>query len=86
MSLLKNVIMIIIILLLLAFGIKQQLDINTLNDEIGKLEEELSKIEYENEKKQNELDTPLEDSVEKYAKEEGFKDPDAQYFYNDFSG
>jgi cell division protein FtsL len=78
--------MIIIIILLLIFGIKQQIDINSLNAEIADLEKQLSDIQYENEKKQNEIDMPIEDSIEKYAKEDGFKDPNAQYFYNDFSG
>lgn len=86
MSFVKNIVMIAIILLLLLLGIKQQLDINALNKEISSLEEQLGAIEYENEKKQNELDTPLEDQVEKYAKQQGYRDPDAQYFYNDFAG
>ena len=41
---------------------------------------------YENDKKQNELDTPLEDRMEKEAGSLGYKDPNAQYYYNDFSG
>lgn len=86
MSFLRNTIIIIIIILLLIFGIKQQIDINTLDSEIKKLENQLSDIKYENEKKQNELNLPIEESIEKHAKENGFKDPDAQYFYNDFTG
>ena len=86
MSLAKNVIMLVIIILLLALGIRQQLRLNELDGNIAALEEQLETISYENEKKQNELDTPLDDQMEKYAKEDGYKDPDAQYFYNDFAG
>ena len=38
------------ILLLLVFGIKQQLDINALNEEITVLEQELKNVKYNNEK------------------------------------
>ena len=86
MSLVKNIILIIIIILLLAFGIKQQLDINTLDEQIESLENQLESVKYENEKKQNELDMSFEERAEKYAKEDGYKDPDARYFYNDFAG
>ncbi len=86
MKLFKIIVVTAVILLLLVFGIKQQLDINSLNDEISQLESQLSQIRYENEKKQNELDMSIEESMEKQAKEEGYKDPDARYFYNDFAG
>ncbi len=86
MTLAKNIVMLLVILLLLAFGIRQQLQINGLNEEIAALEKELSTLSYDNEKKQNELNTPLEDQIEKYAKESGYKDPTAEYFYNDFAG
>ena len=86
MNFLRNTIIIVVIILLLIFGIKQQIDINTLDSEIKELENQLSDIKYENEKKQNELSLPIEESIEKQAKESGFKDPDAQYFYNDFTG
>ncbi|PWM65149.1 MAG: hypothetical protein DBX61_10820 [Clostridiales bacterium] len=86
MSYLKNIVIIVIIFLLLLLGIKQQLDINELNGNISELEEQLENIKYENEKKQNEIDAPLDEQIEEYAKENGYRDPDAQYFYNDFSG
>lgn len=86
MKVFKNIIITVVILLLLVFGIKQQLDINSLNDEIKLLENQLEDIKYENEKKQNELDLSIEESLEKQAKEDGYKDPDARYFYNDFAG
>lgn len=86
MSLAKNIVMIVIILLLLALGIHQQLRINELDETISTLEKQNETLKYENDKKQNELDTPLEDRMEKEAGNLGYKDPNAQYFYNDFSG
>lgn len=86
MSLTRNIIIVVIILLLLAIGIRQQLQLNELDNDIASLEKQLEEITYENEKRQNELDTPLDDQIEKYAKENGYRDPDAQYYYNDFSG
>ena len=86
MSLAKNIVMIVIILLLLALGIHQQLRINELDETISTLEKQNETLKYENDKKQNELDTPLEDRMEKKAGNLGYKDPNAQYYYNDFSG
>ncbi len=86
MTLAKNGILIILILLLLALGIHQQLRLNELEKNNAELQEQLSVSRHENEKKQNELDTPLEEQIEKYAGELGYRDPDAQYYYNDFSG
>lgn len=86
MTLAKNCILIVLILLLLALGIHQQLRLNELEKTNAQLEEQLSVSQYENEKKQNELDTPLDEQIEKYAGELGYRDPDAQYYYNDFSG
>ena len=86
MNTVKNIIIIVIIILLLVFGIKQQLDINSLNDNISSLENQLKHMKYENERKENELETPIEDKMEEYAMENGYRDPNAQYFYNDFSG
>ena len=86
MSLTRNIIIVVIILLLLAIGSRQQLQLNELDNDIASLEKQLEEITYENEKRQNELDTPLDDQIEKYAKENGYRDPDAQYYYNDFSG
>ncbi|MBP5245492.1 MAG: septum formation initiator family protein [Clostridiales bacterium] len=86
MKTLKYIIITVIILFLLIIGIKQQIDINTLNKQISDLEENLEKITYENDKKENDLETPSDDMMEKYAQEYGYKDPDALYFYNDFNG
>ena len=86
MSLAKNIVMIVIILLLLPLGIHQQLRINELDETISTLEKQNETLKYENDKKQNELDTPLEDRMEKEAGNLGYKDPNAQYYYNDFSG
>ena len=86
MSLAKNIVMIVIILLLLALGIHQQLRINELDETISTLEKQNETLKYENDKRQNELDTPLEDRMEKEAGNLGYKDPNAQYYYNDFSG
>ena len=86
MSRAKNIVMIVIILLLLALGIHQQLRINELDETISTLEKQNETLKYENDKKQNELDTPLEDRMEKEAGNLGYKDPNAQYYYNDFSG
>ena len=86
MSLAKNIVMIVIILLLLVLGIHQQLRINELDETISTIEKQNETLKYENDKKQNELDTPLEDRMEKEAGNLGYKDPNAQYYYNDFSG
>ena len=86
MSLAKNIAMILVILLLLALGIHQQLRINELDKTIASLEQQNETLKYENDKKQNELDTPLEDRMEMEAGSLGYKDPNAQYYYNDFSG
>lgn len=86
MNLAKNIAMILIIILLLALGIHQQLKINELDKTIASLEQQNEALKYENDKKQNELDTPLEDRMEKEAGSLGYKDPNAQYYYNDFSG
>ena len=86
MSLAKNIVMIVIILLLLVLGIHQQLRINELDETMSTLEKQNETLKYENDKKQNELDTPLEDRMEKEAGNLGYKDPNAQYYYNDFSG
>ena len=84
MSLAKNIAIILIIILFLALGIHQQLKINELDKTIASLEQQA--LKYENDKKQNELDTPLEDRMEKEAGSLGYRDPNAQYYYNDFSG
>ncbi len=86
MNLAKNCILIGLILLFLVLGIHQQLRLNELEKTSKELEERLTDIQHENEKKQNELDTPLEDQIEKYANDLGYRDPNAQYYYNDFSG
>ena len=86
MSLAKNIAMILIIILLLALGIHQQLKINELDKTIASLEQQNEALKYENDKKQNVLDTTLEDRMEKEAGSLGYKDPNAQYYYNDFSG
>ena len=86
MSLAKNIVMIVIILLLLVLGIHQQLRINELDETISTFGKQNETLKYENDKKQNELDTPLEDRMEKEAGNLGYKDPNAQYYYNDFSG
>jgi cell division protein FtsB len=86
MKIAKYIIITVIILFLLMIGIKQQIDINSLNKQISELEEQRDRLTYENDKKENDLETPSDDMMEKYAQEYGYKDPDAQYFYNDFNG
>ena len=86
MSLAKNIAIILIIILFLALGIHQQLKINELDKTIASLEQQYEALKYENDKQQNELDTPLEDRMEKEAGSLGYRDPNAQYYYNDFSG
>ena len=84
MSSIKNVIMIIIVLLLLLFGIKQQIDINTIESENKKLEKQLAEWQSKVEKLEYELNMTDEEYLEKEAKEE-FRDPDSQHFTNDYS-
>ena len=79
MSLAKNIAIILIIILFLALGIHQQLKINELDKTIASLEQQNEALKYENDKKQNELDTPLEDSMEIEAGSLGYRDPNAQY-------
>ncbi len=86
MKLLKHVAIVIVILLLLIIAVKQQLDLNVAQDRADELQKQLDAIEYENEKKQNELDLPFEEQMKKQAQERGYKDPDAQYYYNDYAG
>lgn len=86
MTVFRTVVVIVIIVFLLAFGIKQQIDINALNKEISELEKSVTVLKYENEKKQNQLDMTEEEFYKTKAKEEGYKDPDAKYYYNDFAG
>lgn len=76
--------MIVIVLLLLLFGIKQQIDINTLEKDNKKLESKLEEWESKVEKLEYELDMSDEEYLEKEARE-GFLDPDSQHFTNDYS-
>ena len=86
LKILKYVIITVIILFLLFIAIKQQIELNSINKENAALEEQLDKLTYENDKKENDLETPSEEMMEKYAQDAGFKDPDARYFINDFNG
>lgn len=84
MSSLKNIIMIVIVLLLLIFGIKQQVDINTLEKNNKELEAKLATWKEKLEKLEYELDMTGDEYLENKAREE-FLDPDAQHFTNDYS-
>lgn len=85
MGFLKNVIMIIIIILLLVFGIKQQVDLNSVNDEIKDLEKQLQKVTDEKDRLEYELNMSDDEYLDKKAREQ-FLDPDAQHFQSDYNG
>lgn len=77
--------MVVIIILLLLFGIKQQIDLNSVDDEIEKLEKKLEKVTAEKEKLEYELNMTDEEYLDKKAREQ-FLDPDAQHFHSDYNG
>lgn len=81
----KNIAVIVIILLLLIVAVKQQIDLNEKMDEIESLQSDLAVLKYNNEKMQNDLELSKDELLEKQARESGYKDPDARYFYNDFA-
>ena len=83
MKLFKTIAIIVVILLLLGFAVKQLLDYNALADERDELLAQVEALEHENAKKQAELDLPLEERLKRKAKENGYRDPDAVYYYND---
>ena len=83
MKLFKTIAIIVVILLLLGFAVKQLIDYNALADERDQLQAQVDALEHENAKKQAELDMPFEERVKKKAKESGYRDPDAVYYYND---
>lgn len=84
MGSIKNIIMIVIVLLLLLFGIKQQIDINTLTDSNKQLEEKLAEWRSKAEQLEYDANMSKEKQLEKKAREE-YVDPDAQHFTNDYS-
>ena len=80
----KNIIMLVIVLLLLLFGIKQQIDINTKEQEIDELESKLEELNDKEEELEYLIGMSDEESLNNEAKDE-FYDPDAQHFTNDYS-
>jgi len=80
----KNIIMIVIVILLLLFGIKQQVDINTLEKSNKELEKKLEQWHQKVEKLEYELDMTDEEYLESEARKE-YLDPDSQHFTNDYS-
>ena len=85
MSLIRNIVVFLIILLLLFFGIKQQMDVNSLKNEINQLEKTLAEITYENSKKEYEVNKSPEEFLQGQI-DKAYKDPDAQHFVSDFNG
>ena len=80
----KTVIIMVIVILLLLNGIKQQIDINTLEDNNKTLEEKLAEWEAKVERLEYDINMTDDEYLEKEAKEE-FLDPDSQHFTNDYS-
>ena len=85
MGYIRVIIFTILLLLFIIIGVKQQIDINIMKDQNQELLEQYNQLTYEIEKMQKELDAPMdEDYVERVASDElGYRDPNAQYFYND---
>ena len=81
MSAVKSLIMIIVIILLLLFGIKQQVEINALNDEIEKLESVLEAEKESNEELENMTNKSDDELMAELAEESGFVDPQKEIFY-----
>ena len=84
MSSIKNIIMIVIVLLLLLFGIKQQIDINTKEQEIKELVSKLEDLNDKVEELEYLINMSDEESLDNEAKD-AFYDPDARHFTNDYS-
>ena len=80
----KTVIIMVIVILLLLIGIKQQIDINTLEDIIKTDKEELAEWKAKVERLEYYINMTDDEYLEKEAKEK-FLDPDSQHFTNDYS-
>lgn len=85
MSYLKQFVIAIVLVLIMIVAVKLQIDINELNEENQRLKDERDEIVYENEKMQNQLETPMDDEyIENVASEKlGLKHNEWQYFYSD---
>ncbi len=85
MNYIKIIIFSILILFFIIIGVKQQIDINIMKDQNQELQKQNEQLAFDIEKLQNELDAPMDDEyIEKVASDQlGYRDPNAQYFYND---
>lgn len=84
MGYIKIIIFTILLLFFIIIGVKQQIDINIMKDQNLDLKERCEQLIYENEKMRKKLEAPMdEEYIRDAAAKEGFKDPNAQYFYND---
>ena len=85
MNYLKQIVFAFVLVLVMVVAIKLQITINDMNEKKQDLIRQRDELAYENEKMQNELDTPMDDEyIAKIASDQlGYKDPNAQYFYND---
>ncbi len=85
MNYIKLVLFTGILLAFMIIGLKQQIDINEIKNQNDDLRQQNEQLSYEIDKLQSELDSPLdEEYIERVASDQlGYKDPNAQYFYND---
>lgn len=84
MNYLKQFVFAFVLILIMVVAIKLQININEQNEKKQELIAQREELKYQNEKMQNELDTPMDDDyIAKVAAEQGYKYPNAQYFYND---
>lgn len=84
MSYIKQFVVAIIIIAVMIVAVRIQITINEANSKKEELTNQRDELKYENEKMKNELETPVDDEyVARIASEQlGYKDPNAQYFYN----
>ena len=85
MNYFKQLAIAFVLLLIMVVAIRLQITINEQNEKKNELTKQRDELVYENEKMQNELDTPIDDEyIARVASDQlGYKDPNAQYFYND---
>ncbi len=84
MNYIKQFVVAVVLIVIMIMAVRIQIQINEGNQKNKTLAEQRDEMKYENEKMKDELDAPIDDEyIEKVASEQlGYKDPTAEYFYN----
>ena len=79
----KQIIFIVVVALILIVTVRQQISINQIKEERDLLQKKYDDLAYENEKLNHELNEPEHDAYERKAYEQGYSDPNKEYYYSD---